>query len=71
MTYIKSIQKKLMKIFEEFFKYLNDKFSFKTDLERVLENGFNIKYIKNPSEEVQLAAVEDYGGSIQFNNSRI
>ena len=37
-----------------------------TDLEKVTEDGFAIQFIKNPSEEVQIAAVTKYGYAIEY-----
>ena len=36
------------------------------ELEAVKKHGYNIRFIDNPSEEVQLAAVKEDGGSVQF-----
>ena len=36
-----------------------------TPLHAVQNNGYTIRYINNPSEAVQLAAVEQWGGAIQ------
>lgn len=37
-----------------------------SQLEKVKQDGYSIQYMKNPSENVKLAAVEDDGCSIQF-----
>ena len=36
-------------------------------LEVVKKEGFNIQYIKNPSEKIQLEAVRQFGDNIQYN----
>ena len=37
-----------------------------TDLEKVQQNGYAIRFIKNPSMEIQLAAVQQDWRVIQF-----
>ena len=37
-----------------------------TDLEKVRRDGFAIRYIVNPSDEVQLAAIRQNGDAIRY-----
>ena len=41
------------------------------ELEAVKEDGYNIEYIENPSEEIQLEAVKQNGLCVQFINNYI
>ncbi len=42
-----------------------------TDLEKVQQDGFSIQYIKNPTEEVKLAAARKNGHNIIFTGKTV